>query len=258
MNLLYFALVFAQSPMPDIHQLLNDVKVHQAKLEGLRDNYTFHQTETIETLDSSGKVTKTTSNEQEVFFVNGRRLARLVKREGKPLSQAEEKKQSDELTKRVRDVGKKPPFKRGPGLLSEILAVAAISNPRRTTINGRPALAYDFKGDPRATAHGLAQDALRKTAGTLWFDEAEHQIIRAQIEFFDNFHIGGGLLANVQKGSRVDIEQAPIGDGLWMQTSTSEHLGLRVVFKGIRQNVSTRSFDFRKFDVAMTQEISRP
>jgi len=243
------ALMFAQTP--DIRDLMKDVQAHQAKLDEIRDNYTFHQTSTVEELDGSGKVVKSTTSESEVFFVNGWRVSRLVKRDGKPVPE-------EDVTKKVTARAKKPPPKRGPGLLAQILAVAVISNPRRTTMNGRAALAYDFKGNPKAESHGLAQDALKKMAGAIWFDEAEHQIIRAEIEFFENFRIGGGLLANVQKGSRVDIEQAPIGDGIWMQSATDQHLGLRVVFKGVRQNVRTRSFDFRKFDVGMTQSIGSP
>lgn len=261
MNLAPLVLLLVQNPdnsLPDIHALLKDVRAHQLKLDEVRDNYTFHQTETIDSLDASDKVTKSTMTESEIFFVNGRRVARVVKREGKPLSEAEEKTESAEIAKRVGELSKKPRPTRGPGLLSQILAVAEVSNPRRTTVAGRSALAYDFKGDPKAPSHGLAQDALKKTAGTLWFDDAEHQILRAEIEFFENFRIAGGLLASVRKGSHVEIEQSPIGDGIWMQTGTSEHLGLRVVFKGVRQNVRTHSFDFRKFDVVTTQRISGP
>ena len=249
MSLIFAVLMWAQ--MPDIHDLLKDVQAHQAKLDQIRDNYTFHQTSTTEELDGPGRVVKSTTTESEVFFVNGWRVSRVVKKEGKAVAE-------EDVTKKVAALAKKAPLKRGPGLLTQILAVAAISNPRHTTINGRAALAYDFRGNPKAESHGLAQDALKKTAGAIWFDEAEHQIIRAEIEFFENFRIGGGLLANVQKGSRVDVEQAPIGDGIWMQSATDQHFGLRVVFKGVRQNVRTRSFDFRKFDVGMTQSIGPP
>ena len=256
MNVILLTLMLAQ--MPNIRDLLNDVKAHQARLDEIRDNYTFHQTVNTEDLDGSGKVVKSNASESEVFFVNGRRVVRVVKRDGAPLSDTEQKKQTEEVKKQVNSLMKRPPLKRGPGLLTQILAVTNVTNPRRTTMNGRAALAYDFKGDPKAESHGLAQNALKNTAGTIWFDESEHQVIRAEIEFFENFRIGGGLLANVQKGSRVDLEQSPIGDGVWMQTATHQHLGLRVVFKGVRQNVQTRSFDFRRFDVGMTQQIGSP
>lgn len=241
MSVIVLALMLAQ--MPDIHSLIQDVQAHQAELDEIRDNYTFHQSVTIEDLDGSGKVTKSKTTESEVFFVNGYRVSRTGE---------------EDVKKKVMSLAKKPRVKRGPGLLTQILAVARISKPRRTTMNGRSALAYDFKGDPKAESHGLAQSALKNTAGTIWFDEAEHQIIRAEIEFFETFRIGGGLLANVQKGSRVDIEQSPIGDGIWMQSAMDQHLGLRVVFKGVRQNVRMRNSDFRKFDVRTTQQIQGP
>ncbi len=136
-----------------------------------------------------------------------------------------------------------------------ILTVAKVSNPRRTTLKGRTALAYDFAGDPAAHGRNMEENALKKTAGTIWFDDADRQVARVEIHFFDNFRIAGGLLANVQKGTSIELEQSPVGDGLWMQTSMEQHVGVRVAFVNTRENEHVTNFDFKKFDVAMHQEI---
>ena len=55
-------------------------------------------------LDKNGVVVKTTSIEREIFFVNGRRIARLVKRDGKDLTPAEDKAEQARVQKVVETV----------------------------------------------------------------------------------------------------------------------------------------------------------
>jgi hypothetical protein len=140
--------------------------------------------------------------------------------------------------------------------ISDILAMVKISNPRRATLNGRPSLAYDFTGDPRAHSHGMEQGAAKKVSGTIWFDEADHQVARMQARFDDNFHIGGGLFASVQKGTTMEVEQSPVGDGLWMQTASAEHLDARVVVKKFREDVFIKDFEFKRFNTGVIQQPS--
>ena len=70
-----------------------------------------------------------------------------------------------------------------------------------------------------------------------------------EVEFYDNFRIAGGLLASIQKGTVLKIDQSPIGEGLWMQTGNEEHVNLRVITKGVRENVSMKTFDCKRFNV---------
>lgn len=247
----------AQQPLPNVADLLKDVRAHQQKLDDTRENYTFHQLAKTDELDAKGTIRKTTSEEREVFFVNGHRIGRFVRKDGAPLSPADEKKEQDRIRKLVEQRAKQP---RGQGgsrrdLISMILTVAKVSNPRRTTLNGRASFAYDFAGDAAAHARNMEENALKKTAGTIWFDDADRQVARVEIHFFDNFRIAGGLLANVQKGTSIELEQSPVGDGLWMQTSVEQHVGARLVFMSTRENEHITNFDFKKFDIGMHQEI---
>ncbi len=87
--LLFTARLFAQ--LPDPAALLEEVKANQHKLDEIRDNYTFHVFRQTDQLDKDGKVIKSSSIEREVFFINGRRIARLVKKDDVPLSPSEDK-----------------------------------------------------------------------------------------------------------------------------------------------------------------------
>ena len=76
-----------------------------------------------------------------------------------------------------------------------------VRNARRVNFRGRPAIVFDFVGRKDAKTHGLAEDASKKLQGTIWIDEADRQVAHLEVSFIDNFHVAGGLFANIQKGS---------------------------------------------------------
>jgi hypothetical protein len=247
--------------MPDLPTLLKDVAAHQRQLDQIRENYTYHRIRQVDDLDKNGAVTKTETIEREVFFVNGRQIGRVVKKNGVPISAAEEKAEQERIRKLVESFSKLPDAAGTGGrvgLIAQILKVVNVSNPRRVELNGRATLAFDFAGDRHAAAHGMEQNAEKKSAGTVWIDEADRQVARLEVRLDDNFHVGGGLLGSLQKGTRVDIEQSPIGDGLWMETANEQHVEARLVVKRYRQNVHIKDVDFKRFDVDSLQKISPP
>jgi hypothetical protein len=244
-------LLCADLPMPEPGELMKEVQAHQQKMDEVRENYTFHRLRRVEEMDGKGVVKKITVMEREVFYVNGRQIARLVKREGNPLSEAEDKKEQERARKLTMEFSTKPPlFGKGGGvnLILTILAVSEVSNPRRTEWKGRSTLVFDFKGNPKAEAHGMQESGARKLEGTVWIDEADRQVARLEVEFYEPFRIAGGLLASIQKGTVIKIEQSPIGEGLWMQTANEQHMNLRVMVKGVHQNTQVTNFDFKRFN----------
>src|SRR5271154_6691322 len=88
-------------PLPGIRELMTDVAAHQKQVEKVRENYTFHSSTVVQDLDSDGKVTKTESEDSEVFYVNTHRIERRVKKDGKPLSDHEQQKEQERVNKLV-------------------------------------------------------------------------------------------------------------------------------------------------------------
>jgi hypothetical protein len=254
-------LLCVDQPLPDAATLMQEVRAHQQKMDEIRENYTFHRIRETDELDGKGEVKKTTSIEREVFYVNGRQIARLVKKDGVPLTEDEDRKEQERVRKLTVDHSKKPPtFGRGGGvnLIQMVLSVSEVSNPQRIDRNGRPTLVFDFKGDPDAKAHGMEEKAARKLEGKVWVDEADRQVARLEVEFYDNFRIGGGLLASIQKGTVIKVEQSPIGEGLWMETASDQHMNLRVIVKGMHENVRLKQFDFKRFNAEAVEVDKKP
>ena len=96
-----FAQAAANSPVPNIPDLMRKVEDHQKQLEKVRENYTFTSAQSVEDIDSGGHVTKTETEEDDDFFVNGHLIERAVKKNGKPLAGHDEEKETERVTKLV-------------------------------------------------------------------------------------------------------------------------------------------------------------
>jgi hypothetical protein len=255
---------FAQAPMPEPATLVKEIEAHQRRMDELRENYTFNEITLTDELGKNGAVSRTDQEERSVFFVNGYRIARLARRNGKELNESESRSEQDRVSRLIEKDAKAPPGhsfnRRGENVgVSQILPLMKISNPRRILFNGRSTLAYDFAGDPHAKAHGMAEGAARKIAGTVWVDEADREVARLEARFDDTFRIGGGFVAAIQRGTSLIFEQAPLDRELWMPTATEIHLAAReLLVKGVRQNIHIKDSDFRRFDVGTLQQIGPP
>ena len=143
--LLIAPFAFAQQPsspaLPDIRQLMHEVQAHQRQLDKVRESYTYTTLETTQDIDSNGKVTKTESVEQEDFFVNGHVIARTVKKNGQPLSDHDQQKETESVTKLVEKAEKTPPDQplQGPTIsISRVLEIMDVRNPRREQLSRPP------------------------------------------------------------------------------------------------------------------------
>jgi hypothetical protein len=246
------------APIPDIRTLMLQVQDHQRQLDKIRENYTYREFVQTDDLDSNGNVKKTETEENEVFYVNSHHITRLVKKNGRDLTPDEQKKEQERVTKQVEKASKLEPGKSLEGgeiSISRILAIMKASNPRRVSLNGRDTIAFDFVGDPHAQTHGMVEDASKKIAGTLWVDEKDRQVAHLTVHFDDNFRVGGGLVATVQKGSSFEFDQALVNNELWLPTAGQAHLQARVMLlKGYRQNVRFKDSDYQRFHADATQQ----
>jgi hypothetical protein len=247
----------AAQALPEIPQLIREVREHQKQLDKARENYTYTSVQTTEDLDSSGKVTKTQAGEAEEFFVNGHQIGRLVKKDGKPLSDQEQQKETERVTKLV-EKAEKPDQeqpKQGQEIsLSHILEVADVRNPRRESYRGRPTIVFDFVGRKDLKAHGMSEDISKKLQGTVWIDEADRQVAHLEVSFNDNFHIAGGLAVSVQKGSSVRFDQEFVNGEVWLPTGGGGTIQARfLLVKGIHQRFIERDYDYKRFRVETEQ-----
>jgi hypothetical protein len=246
----------ANAPLPDIHQLMKEVHEHQKQLDKVREKYTYTLSQTTEDIDAQGHVTKTETREVEIFFVNGHGIGRLVKKDGKPLADEEQKKETERVTKAI-EKAQQPETKKEEKneiTLRDVLEVMDVRNPRRELYRGRPSIVFDFVGRKDAKTHGMAEDVSKKLQGTLWVDEADREVAHLDVTFNDNFHVAGGLVANIEKGSNIHFDQAPVNGEIWFPTGGEGTVTMRLfLVKGIRQHFTDRDYDYKRFHVEAEQ-----
>jgi hypothetical protein len=248
----------SNAPPPDVRQLMREVVEHQRQLDKVRENYTYNSQQTTQDLDANGKVTKTESTDNEDFFVNGHAIERMVKKNGQPLSQSEEQKETERIAKLVEKAQKLPadqPLEGQTVSISHLLDIMDVSAPRREMYRGRPTIVFDFVGRKDAKTHGMVEDASKKLKGTIWIDEADREVAHLDVAFTDNFHVAGGLLANVQKGTNFHFDQEPVAGELWLPTGAEAVLQARVLLlKNMRQHFTERDYNYKRFQVETEQD----
>jgi hypothetical protein len=245
------------APLPDAGSMLREVEVHQKQVDKVRENYTFRALQTTRQLDSSGNTRKTETEEHEVFFVNGHRVQKLVRKDGKDLTPDQADKEQNRVNKEVIKISQ-PGYtnpERDEITVARLLQIVTFSRPRRVRLNGRDTIAFDFAGDEHAKTHGRDEDALKKVSGTIWIDEADHEVSRMSATLDENYHVGFGLLASVAKGSNVVFDQALIRNEAWLPTAIALHIQARAfLVAGFRVEIDVRFDQYRKFQTDAVQQ----
>src|ERR1700678_1604357 len=247
----------APAPLPDAATVLREVEAHQKELDKIRENYTFREVQTTRQLDSHGTVKKIETEEREVFFVKDHQIEKLVRKDGKDLTPDQARKEQDRVNKEVLKISQ-------PGYVSpdkdeitvtRLLQIVTFSRPRRVGLNGRDTIAFDFAGDQHAKTHGRDEDALKKVRGTIWIDEADHEVSRMSATLDENYHVGFGLLASVAKGTNLVFDQGLIRNEAWLPTAITLHLQARAfLVAGIRADVDIRFDEYKKFQTDAVQQ----
>ncbi|MGA2217995.1 MAG: hypothetical protein ABSG51_07905 [Terracidiphilus sp.] len=249
------------APIPDIRVLMKEVQEHQKQLEKVRENYTYSTTRSTQDLDGNGQVKKTETEEGEAFFVNTHGIERTVKKDGQPLNDHDQQKETERVTKLVEKAEKTPPGQPLEGQtisVSRLLDIMDVRSPRREMFRGRPSIVFDFAGRKDVQTHGLAEDASKKLQGTMWVDEADRQVAHVEVSFVDNFRVAGGLFASVEKGSSFRFDQELVNGEIWLPTGAEANMQVRVLLvKNMRQHFTERDFDYKRFHVEAAPAVGQ-
>ena len=137
--------------------------------------------------------------------------------------------------------------------VSRLLELGAFTNARRVVVNGRPTIAVDYTGDPKAKTENRMEGVIRDMAGTAWVDEEDQMLVRAQGQFVNDFKIGGGLLANIRKGTNFSIEMRKVNGEVWLPAVVEGRGAARaMLFFSFDGSLRVVDSDYRKFKATST------
>jgi len=264
----------SQVKLPDLKALFKEIDDNQKALDKLKENYAGSESEEETEFEGNGKVKKHEVNEYTFFYLNGNEITTLVKKDGKPLGDAEQKKENEKTQKRIEENQKRAAKKEAkeekakeegkdkegdePGI-EVFLRACQFVNPRRERFRGQDVLVFDFEPNPEFKPHKLVEKLAQKLAGVVWVDEKAHDVARLEAYFTGDMKIAGGLLASLQKGSSIVYEQAFVNNEVWLPTYVEAHFGARfLLVKGFKGSVVTRYSDYKRFNVETLSTIAKP
>jgi len=264
----------SQVQLPDLKALFKEIDDNQKAIDKIKENYAGARTEEESEYESDGRVKKRELNEYTFFYLNGSEISTRVKKDGKPLSSEEQRKENEKTQKHIEEIQKhqakkeakeekakeegKNEEKDEPGI-EVFLRACQFVNPRRERFRGQDVLVFDFEPNPEFKPHKLVEKAVQKLAGVVWIDEKARDVARLEAYFVGDVKIAGGLLANVQKGTSFVFEQAFVNSEVWLPTYEEVHVGVRVLLvKGFKINEVTRYSDYKKFNVETLSTIANP
>jgi len=121
-------------------------------------------------------------------------------------------------------------------------------------VDGRTAVVLDFRALPGRRR--LDNDrVLRQLSGRIWVDEAENEVVRAEVRNTGGIKIALGLGASV---SSIDLsmEFAKVDDTVWLPRRIEALAAGRVLlFKGFRTRNTATYSHYRRFQVETEERV---
>ncbi len=251
-------------PLPDIPALMRQVETNQRLAESVEKDYLYREDSTLNELDKSGGIKKSEERAFEIFYLDGVRVARLVRKDNKDLSPDEIAKENSRIDKEVAKAKERRAKADASGkesdsdgrdeiTVSRILELGTFSNPRRILVAGRPTIEVDYTGNPNAKTHNAGEGAIKLITGIVCVDEQDKFIQHAEGRFTGNFKLGGGLVADISKGTSFAATNTKINDEVWLPSHAEAQGHIRyLLFFSINGDAKIATSGYRKFKATST------
>ena len=130
-------------------------------------------------------------------------------------------------------------------IFRNLLAAFRFTLTGRENVNGWETLVLDF--EPRAGFEPPSSRSsfLKSLSGKLWITRDSHQPIRLTGRLGEDVRFVGGLFGSLKKGATITLEQADIGNGLWLPTFTTVTYRRSLLFKGSHRRETSLFRDYR-------------
>ena len=146
------------------------------------------------------------------------------------------------------------PQRRNPGEsrnVDDVVRTLSFSIARREIVDGHDSIVIDFQPRPDARPSTRQGRLARVFQGSMWVNEAAHEVERVEATAIQNLSFGLGLLARVRKGATVSVERKPVEGGVWMLTTLRFNgEGRAMVFRKLNVDYAMDWFDYRLVDTA--------
>ena len=168
-------------------------------------------------------------------------VARLIMKDGKPLTPEQDKGERERLTDMIaspanyaKHVKNGDSEKKMADTLVPMMADAMINNytpgqPQSGRNGGALEIVLDYKPNPKWVPPTTEAQALTGLQGRVWIDAKTRYVVRMEGTIFRSVNFGWGMLAHIYPGGKVVMNQTSVGDNRWIFTDFSMQLSVRAL-----------------------------
>jgi hypothetical protein len=248
---------------PDTDPLMQRVVQNQKEVESLVNAYTFTDTQTVYTLDEKGQVR---SQHTDTYYITPTPYESFVihvARDGKPVSEADLKKQQDEIERKLQEYEKKAEKPGGVHpkklrLFADIVAKSRFTPLRWDQVSGKRVVVYHF--EPKAPPRGkgdLGTKIAEDLKGNMWVAPDDAEILRVEFANVSPLTFGYGFLGNA-KSFEGYVEQRKVHDEMWLPTHQEFVAEGRQLVLGFRIRQVDEFSEYLKATTNVFQQIHTP
>ena len=167
-------------------------------------------------------------------------VARLILRNGRPLSDAEDRDERLRLNDMIahpsdfaRHIKNEETGRKIADNLMRLMPDAMLY----TYVPGQPQtpdstgtqVVLDYAPNPKFKPPSLTAEALTGLKGRVWVDAKSHRVVRMEGTIFRAVNLGWGVVAHIYPGGKLLLEQADVGGGRWIFTHFTEDVTVRAL-----------------------------
>lgn len=195
----------------------------------------------------------------EDLMIQGSPYQRLVAVNGKPLSAARQAEEKSKMENVILERSKESESERARRIASydkdrkrDHILMQQLTQAFNFTLMSDDKLdgydVYVLKATPRSGYQppNMQTEVLRGMQGQLWIDKQTFQWVKVQAQVIHPVSIEG-FLAQVQPGTRFELEKMPVDDGIWLFKHFSMKSQAKVLFFFTRRSQEDDTYlDYRK------------
>jgi hypothetical protein len=219
----------------DARQIVSPSVVATERSWQARDHYTYMERDEDRRLNSQGQMKSENVDVSRMIVVNGARFEQLIERNGQLPSAKEQKKSDDDLDKLKHETADEQTARLrknqdNRAFLRDVVEAFDFRLIDEEMVDGRPA--YVLQATPHPGyhhAHGKYATMLSRVEGKLWVDKQDFGWIKVDGEVTQSFSMGL-FVARVERGSHIILEQACVGDAVWVPKRLEIRATARILF----------------------------
>ena len=209
-----------QASVVDARQVVRPSVLATERSWQARDHYTYVERDDDRRLNSLGQVKSESVDVTRMIVVNGARFEQLLEHNGRVPSAKEQKRSDDDLEKLKHETPDEQTARirrdtENRAFLQDVLEAFDFRLVGEETVGGRPAYVLHATPHPGYQAHGKYAKMFSRIEGKLWVDKQDFGWIKVDGQVTQSFSMGL-ILARVERGSHIIMEQICVGDAVWV------------------------------------------